>query len=149
MTDPAVLDTNIWLDWLVFDDPGITGLRTAVARGSIALLASPWMRDELESVLARPLIRTRLPEAPARIALFDSLVSIRDAAPPCRLVCTDPADQAFIDLACHHRARWLITKDRALLRLARAARARHAVAVLTPAGFAAAYNPPFPDPREP
>lgn len=149
MADPAVLDTNIWLDWLVFDDPGIAGLRTAVAGGSISLLASPWMRDELGSVLARPLIRARLSEAPERIAMFDALVTIREPAPACRLVCTDPADQAFIDLACHHRARWLITKDRALLRLARAARARHGVAVLTPAGFAAAYNRAPADPSEP
>jgi len=25
-----VLDTHVWLDWLVFDDPGITRIRNAV-----------------------------------------------------------------------------------------------------------------------
>jgi len=28
-----VLDTQIWLDWLVFDDPGVRDLRIAVEKG--------------------------------------------------------------------------------------------------------------------
>jgi predicted nucleic acid-binding protein len=37
--------------------------------------------------------------------------------------CTDPDDQVFIDLALACKARWLLSKDRALLKLARRARA--------------------------
>ena len=34
-----VLDTQIWLDWLVFDDPGVRDLRVAVEKGR----AEIWM----------------------------------------------------------------------------------------------------------
>ena len=39
------------------------------------------------------------------------------------LQCRDPDDQMFIDLALAQRARWLLTRDRALLALARPAAA--------------------------
>src|SRR6185503_16561395 len=32
-TSRLVLDTHVWLDWLVFDDPGIARLRNAVGTG--------------------------------------------------------------------------------------------------------------------
>jgi predicted nucleic acid-binding protein len=127
MPDTAVLDTNVWLDWLVFDDPGIALLRGAVADGALVLLATQWMRAELLSVLERPLILARRPDAPRGIDQFDRLIRLCEPAPRAHLVCSDPADQSFIDLASHQRARWLLTKDRALLRLARGARARHAL----------------------
>ena len=149
MPDTAVLDTNVWLDWLVFDDPGIASLRAAVADAAIGLLATGWMRAELLSVLGRPLILARRPDAPAQIERFDRLVCLCEAAPRGLLVCTDPADQSFIDLAAHQRSRWLLTKDRALLRLARGARARHGLAVLTPASFQSAYNRPVQAPSAP
>jgi predicted nucleic acid-binding protein len=45
------------------------------------------------------------------------------AGPPHRrLVCRDPDDQMFVDLAVATGARWLLTRDRALLALARHAR---------------------------
>ena len=36
--------------------------------------------------------------------------------------CTDPDDQKFLDLALHAHAKWLVSRDKALLRLARKAR---------------------------
>ena len=141
MPGSAVLDTNVWLDWLIFEDPGVATLRAAVAAGAIELLATDWMRAELLSVLGRPIMLARRPDAPVCIEQFDRLAVLCEPAPRGQLVCTDPADQSFIDLAAHRRARWLLTKDRALLRLARAARARHALAVLTPVAFQSAYNP--------
>jgi predicted nucleic acid-binding protein len=38
-----------------------------------------------------------------------------------RLRCTDPDDQMFVDLALEAGARWLVSRDRAVLRLARPA----------------------------
>jgi predicted nucleic acid-binding protein len=46
--------------------------------------------------------------------------------------CSDRNDQMFLDLAYTARADWLVTKDKALLKLARRAR-RDALAILTPA----------------
>jgi predicted nucleic acid-binding protein len=49
--------------------------------------------------------------------------------PGLALHCTDPDDQVFIDLALVAGARWLVTQDRALLRLARRAALRGVVIV--------------------
>jgi len=66
-------------------------------------------------------------------------------APGCRpargpLACTDPDDQVFIDFALQHRCTWLVSRDRALLRLARRA-AAWGVEVLTPQAWMARTAP--------
>ena len=50
------------------------------------------------------------------------MVSAREPSP--RLVCRDPDDQKFIDLALSTQARWLISRDKALLALAKRAKPR-------------------------
>ena len=50
--------------------------------------------------------------------------------------CSDPDDQIFIDLAIAQGAQLLLTRDRALLKLARKAQ-RHGVWVATPERWAA------------
>jgi predicted nucleic acid-binding protein len=47
------------------------------------------------------------------------------------LRCTDPDDQVFLDLSRAHHARWLVTRDRALLTLARRA-AQVGLAIVAP-----------------
>ena len=47
----VVLDTNVWLDWLVFADPGVAALRDAVAGGT----AEIWIDDACEAELERVL----------------------------------------------------------------------------------------------
>ncbi|HMN80606.1 MAG TPA: putative toxin-antitoxin system toxin component, PIN family [Burkholderiaceae bacterium] len=135
----AVLDTNVWLDWLVFDDPGVRPLRAAFEErglrpgGGLRLVASEATRAELAAVLQRPRIHPSLPaEAARRLDEFDRLVNLVADPPASDLPCRDPDDQMFIDLAVAVGARWLLTKDKALLALARAAWRRHAVRVLDP-----------------
>ena len=143
----AVLDTNVWLDWLVFADPAIGPVRAAVACGRLRLLGLPRGRDELADVLGRESLRLQaeasrrrrgLPDGPAPLAAlaeFDALVAMRPAPPACGLPCRDPDDQCFIDLAVAQRARWLLTKDRALLALARQARRRFGIEIVPPRAF--------------
>lgn len=50
---------------------------------------------------------------------------------PLNLRCSDADDQIFVDLALAQGARWLITHDRALLKLARRAGGR-GLAIVTP-----------------
>jgi predicted nucleic acid-binding protein len=54
-----------------------------------------------------------------------------------RLHCTDPDDQKFIDLAICARAHTLVTRDKALLRLAGKAAARHGVRICRPEAWSA------------
>ncbi len=116
---PIVVDTNIALDLLVFDDPCWAALRSALAAGELRWIATPPMRAELARVLGYPLIARRLlrdarrPEAV--LAAFDAGSRTIDSPPPrAPFVCKDADDQMFIDLAVAHRAR-LLSKDRAVL----------------------------------
>lgn len=144
----AVLDTNVWLDWLAFEDPLVAPLRAAVQQGRVRLLSLARGRDELAGVLARPAVRLQAGAARARrglppdldlaaaLARFDAIVRIRPTPPSCGLACRDPDDQCFVDLAVAQRARWLFTKDRALLALARQAHRRFGLSIAGPASFA-------------
>jgi putative PIN family toxin of toxin-antitoxin system len=114
-----VIDTNVALDLLVFDDPASAALAAALAAGELQWIATAAMRDELERVLGYPLIAARLAaggrEAAQVLADFDRRSLRIDAVPPrARPVCSDPDDQIFIDLAVAEGAR-LVSKDRAVL----------------------------------
>lgn len=115
----VVIDTNIALDLLVFDDPGQATLAAALATGELQWIATAAMRDELARVLGYPLIAARLAasgrEPEAVLAAFDARVQRIDGVPVrSRFVCSDPDDQMFIDLAVAQGAR-LLSKDRAVL----------------------------------
>ena len=113
-----MLDTNIALDLLVFDDAACAPLGAALARGELRWLATAPMRQEFARVLGYAPVAARLARrllsAEAVLAAFDALVvpvPVADAA-PCR--CSDPDDQMFIDLAVAHGA-LLLSKDQAVL----------------------------------
>jgi predicted nucleic acid-binding protein len=131
----AVIDTNVVLDWLVFDDPRARPLAEAVAAGRLRWVATAAMLDELAAVLPRPAFdrwRDRAALAPGRAAGW--AVPAGDA-PACALRCGDADDQKYIDLTLAARAAWLLTRDKALLKLAAAAR-RHGTTVCVPERFA-------------
>ncbi len=115
----VVIDTNIALDLLVFDNPDCLPLAAALAAGELRWLATARMREELARVLGYPLIAARLARrdlaAQAVLAAFDARVLMVEPAPPrAPCVCKDPDDQVFIDLAVARRAR-LLSKDQAVL----------------------------------
>lgn len=115
----VVIDTNIVLDLLVFDDPERAPLADALATGELSWLATAAMRDELARVLGYPLIVERLAAkgrgADEVLAAFDAQAQVVEPVPArASCICRDPDDQIFIDLAVAHRAR-LLSKDRAVL----------------------------------
>jgi predicted nucleic acid-binding protein len=129
------LDTNAVLDWLVFRATGGQALFSALARGELQWLTTDAMLQELRLVLLRPW-PARWQVDVKRALAFDlpPVNRVVDAAPPGageRLVCSDPSDQKFIDLALAQRTAWLVTHDKALLRLRRRAAAR-GVCICTP-----------------
>lgn len=136
-TDAAVVDTQSVLDWLHFADATTAHWGDALRAGRWRWLASQAMRDELAHVLGRG----RLPpgragrDGAAVLAAFDALAELLPS--PTRqadagLRCTDPDDQKFIDFAIAHGVCWLVSRDRAVLKLGRRMQARHGVEILPP-----------------
>jgi putative PIN family toxin of toxin-antitoxin system len=116
----VVLDTNIVLDVLVFQEPDALALRMALEAASLRWLATTRMRDELQRVLGYPHIEQRLRFhglAPEQVlARRDRWVQQVQEAPRCDCICKDADDQCFIDLAVAHGA-LLLSKDDQVLRL--------------------------------
>lgn len=132
----AVIDTNVALDLLLFAEPGVASLALALDQGLLGWVACTRMGDELLHVLSRGLASDRHADAAAVHQAWRGGVELRpDPATSWRLRCSDSDDQVFIDLAVEQRATWLISRDRAVLKLARRARAL-GVAILTPAQWA-------------
>lgn len=122
----VVLDTNTVLDCLVFRDPAAGVLATALATGAVRWMACPSMPRELERVLGYGRLGRWTPNSECVLASFDAYACMvaEPPAPSPGPRCTDPDDQVFIDLALAERARWLVSRDRAVLKLERHARAR-------------------------
>jgi predicted nucleic acid-binding protein len=120
----VVLDTNVVLDWLLFSDPRCRALAAAIESGALRWIASPPMRAELDHVLARGIPSARAGH-PDRVRegweRWSIAVEADDRPSPPALRCTDADDQKFIDLALQFRAAALLSRDRAVLKLARRA----------------------------
>ncbi|WP_418317397.1 PIN domain-containing protein [Piscinibacter sakaiensis] len=144
-TPGIVLDTNVVLDWLVFRDPACQALAAAIESGAVRWLAAGALRDELDDVLGRGVGAERQPDRAAIEAAWLRHAVIHPAAVPAaamarRCRCSDPDDQKFIDLALAHGARWLLSRDRAVLKVAREARL-FGLEIVAPSN----WTPPSPD----
>lgn len=131
---PLVLDTNVVLDCLVFRNSGCTPLVEALESGRVRWVSTAAMRDELMHVLGRGTLAAWQPDLDAIAGAhrrWARMIDASNAPTPARLRCTDPDDQKFIDLAAQLCDACLLSRDRAVLKLAR--RAREAgFAILTP-----------------
>jgi putative PIN family toxin of toxin-antitoxin system len=117
-----VLDTNIWLDWLVFDDTGIHRIRQLQEAGHVEILIDAPCEAEFAEVITRKFQKKTLDaqEQAQALAHCRRLTTRIEAqlSPPERARlprCKDPDDQKFLELAFAGEADILITKDRALL----------------------------------
>jgi putative PIN family toxin of toxin-antitoxin system len=117
-----VLDTQVWLDWLVFDDPSTLPIRALLAADRAEIFIDDACEAELERVLGYKLGRRTL-DAPARAACLaqcravarrvQAFPSEKGALPSC----SDPDDQKLLELALAARADCLVSRDQALLAL--------------------------------
>jgi predicted nucleic acid-binding protein len=130
-----VIDTNVVLDAWAFRHPSVAGIAAAVEQQRLRWIATAAMLDELRWVLAHPPHDRWRPSFERALTCFVGGPALVVDEPTLgggqRLHCTDPDDQKFIDLALAWPATALLTRDRALLRLARRARLR-GVVVATP-----------------
>lgn len=116
-----VLDTNVLLDLWLFNDPSVRALRDGIEAGRLRPLRSADCDAEFEEVIGRE--QFGLDEAARRqlqARWMQCSAPIAHVA-PAPFACTDPDDQKFLDAAFTAGADWLLTRDKALLRLARRA----------------------------
>jgi len=117
----VVLDTQVWLDWLVFDDPSVGALREAQAAGRVEIVIDEPCEAELLRVLAYDLGRYSLDAVEQTRCIARSRSVARKVAPAAAAAlprCWDPDDQKFLDLAATAGAHVLVSKDQAVLALA-------------------------------
>lgn len=142
-----VVDTHIVLDWWIFKNPDCIDLLEEVCARRLKWIATRAMKEELMHVLTRPHIGARLQAAPTQLQTHWQRhaheVEPPDLSPWTWPRCTDKDDQKFIDLALSQKARWLISRDRAVLKLAGRCR-KLGLSVLDPAAWLAQRRRDFP-----
>ncbi len=138
-----VLDTNVCLDLFVFRDPRWQALLDAMRAGEVECVTRADCRTEWTLVLAYTRLGLDAHAQQAALAEFDSLITLSDAAPcqgPALPVCKDGDDQKFLELAADSAAHCLISKDKALLKLARRTRKLGLFEIMSPPQWIAQWS---------
>jgi putative PIN family toxin of toxin-antitoxin system len=132
----VVLDTNVLVSLYVFADSRFAPLRTRIESGEWQAVTNDACFSEFRRVLGYPMFAlTEGQQAAALAAYAASAMHHRDPAPAVAAAlprCKDRDDQKFLELARDSKASWLVTADKALLRLARRERLRDLFRILTP-----------------
>jgi hypothetical protein len=137
----VIIDSQSLFDWMVFRNPVCSGWDSVLAGQDWKWIFTSEMKGEFDFVAAKG-FGDRWPVDEPAVASTWSLRGHQVETPApmaaaARLHCTDADDQKFIDLAVATRAHTLVTRDKALLRLARKALERHGVRVCRPEAWTA------------
>ena len=126
MTAPLrwVLDTNVVIDWLMFNDPYMDPLRERVVDGRLVVLTHEPAIVELKRILAYRQLKldaTRQTEIFNRYLSLTTVVALPEGASLKNLMtpgnfprCRDRDDEHFIALAFHQKADALVSRDNAV-----------------------------------
>jgi putative PIN family toxin of toxin-antitoxin system len=132
-----VLDTNVVIDWLVFDDEFLASFREQVQSRSVQVITHTPAVDELRRVLGYPILKLDVERQASVLEKYLALASFADGAPtaaapaaavaPAELPpgfprCRDSDDDPFLWLAWRAGADALVSRDKAVLKLAKRAR---------------------------
>jgi uncharacterized protein len=124
----VVLDSNVWIDILVFDDPHTRPIAAALAENRLDAVIDARCLAELARVLDYPqFVRYAVDKeaALAQVAGWTTMIAPADEIAAGETVprplpkCRDRDDQKFLELADRAGAAWLVSKDRELLRMAK------------------------------
>lgn len=121
----VVCDTNLILDWFYWKNPQETPLLYQLKDSQLVCVRCEQTLLELADVIRRPQFSLTLSQQEKILQQWGELsrpVSITRNSP---ILCRDPNDQKFLDLAFSAKARFLLTKDKDLLRCARKTKAMH------------------------
>ncbi|NML33144.1 putative toxin-antitoxin system toxin component, PIN family [Paraburkholderia antibiotica] len=139
----VVLDSNVWIDILVFDDPHTRPIAAALESGALAALINARCLGELAYVLDYPQFAHRNVDKAAALAVVARLAQRVETPEPPEPAdsprplpkCKDRDDQKFLELAHTAQADWLVSKDRAVLKLAKRVARDFGFRIAQPAPF--------------
>ena len=121
-----VLDTNVVIDWLVFDDEFLASFRERVRAREIQVITHPPAVDELRRVLGYPILKLAAERQAVVLEQYLALASLVEGLsaelPPGFPRCRDSDDDPFLWLAWRAGADALVSRDKAVLKLAKRAR---------------------------
>jgi putative PIN family toxin of toxin-antitoxin system len=127
-----VLDTNIVLDWLVFDNAFMNRLRACVSDGRVIVITHQPAIDELQRVLDYPALKLTAEKQTAVLSEYRARSEVGSMPtmfradelllPPGFPRCRDSDDQHFLALAYHTKADALVSRDKAVLKLTKRAK---------------------------
>lgn len=122
-----VLDTNVVIDWLMFNDPYMNPLRQGVADKTMVVLTHQPAIIELKRVLAYKQLKLTPPRQDEIFSRYLALTeevslpagaSLKNLMMPSQFPrCRDRDDEHFIALAFHQKADALVSRDNAVFGL--------------------------------
>ena len=130
MKPRLVLDTNVILDLLVFQDPAAEVVRMALDAKLVDAVRSEASMLELIDVIQRPTFRLNQEEQSIILQAWESSTRLLEnaAIEPAPFTCRDQDDQVFLDMAYSLRPALLLSKDLRVLELQAIAK-RHGVEI--------------------
>jgi putative PIN family toxin of toxin-antitoxin system len=137
-----VLDTNAWLDLLVFADPGLQGLVAEAESGRVVIATDARALAELARVLRYDALRIDAVAVATHFENAQRLSRSFDVPSHALPRCRDPDDQMFLEIAVATRAAALLTRDAELLRMGRRMQREHAVAIIEPRDWRSVIDTP-------
>jgi putative PIN family toxin of toxin-antitoxin system len=134
----VVLDTNVCLDLFVFQDPRWSAIMNGIHSGTIEVLTGEDCRMEWLAVLHYPQLPVTDESRGGIIERFDqSIKTVRPEQKAGAILprCSDKDDQKFLEITRDSGAGFLVTKDKALLKLAKKIRQAGLFSIETPEKF--------------
>ena len=131
-----VLDTNVLLSLWVFADSRYLPIRAAMEGGSWVALMDAACLAEFERVLGYPEFKLDAQAQRSILAEYAEIAQLVASITWMRLPqCSDQDDQKFLELACGGGAQFLVTSDKALLKMARHKAIKDKLRILSPQHF--------------
>ena len=132
----VVLDTNVLVSIYIFADSRFAPLRARIESGEWQAITNEACFEEFRRVLGYAMFALTEARQEAALGAYGA-VATQLAGPPAGDIaslprCADRDDQKFLELARDGAADWLVTADKALLKLARRDRLRGLFRILTP-----------------
>lgn len=131
-----VFDTNVLLSLFVFADSRFAPLRSEIEASRWLALSNERCLGEFRRVLAYPMFKLDAAAQEAALAAYVALATMVDADPAGDAItlpkCRDKDDQKFLELARDGSAHWLVSADKALLKMARRDKLKGLFYILTP-----------------